>query len=115
MHGCSPRRTAHRGRRYCVAVQSYWLLLTVQGDDTVPLTAEEVQALNFVDKVSWVDNEAFDDANLFNSDLVERQIHGPTERLYESNKAHGRSTVVQGRADAASVVAILEAKQRQKS
>lgn len=87
----------------------------MQGNDTVPLTAEEVQALNFVDKVSWVDNEAFDDASLFNSDLVERQIHGPTERLYESNKAHGRSTVIQGRADAASVVAILEAKQRQKS
>jgi hypothetical protein len=90
-------------------------MLTVQDDDTVPLTAEEVQALNFVDKVSWVDNEAYDDASLFQSDLVERQMHASTERLYTGNKAHGRSTVVQGRADAASVVAILGAKQRQKS
>ena len=87
----------------------------MQGDNTLPLTAEEVEALNFVDKVSWVDNEAFDDANVFNSDLVERQIHAPTERLYKGNKAHGRSTVVQGRADTASVVAILKAKQQQKN
>jgi hypothetical protein len=87
-------------------------MLTVEGDDTVPLSAEEVKALNFVDKVSWVDNEAFDDANVFNSDLVERQIHAPTERLYKGNKAHGTSTVVQGHADAAAVVAILQAKRR---
>ncbi|KAF3031123.1 hypothetical protein E8E11_001482 [Didymella keratinophila] len=103
------------GERLCMAAHLEERRMGEEGDNTVPLTAEEVKAMNFVDKVSWVDNEAFDDASLFESDLVERQIHASTERLYKGNKAHGRSTVVQGRADAASVVAILEAKQRQKS
>lgn len=66
-----------------------------ESDNTVPLTAEEVQGINYVDKVSWIDNEAFDDASLFESDLVERQIHASTERLYKGNKAHGRGTVMQ--------------------
>jgi hypothetical protein len=87
-------------------------VLSVKGNDTVPLTAEDINALNFVDKVSWINNEAFDDATVFNSDLVERQIHAPTEREYKGNKAHGTSTVVNGRSDAASVVAILQAKMR---
>ena len=82
------------------------------GNGTVPFTAEDIKALDLVDKVSWVNNEAFDDADMFNTDLVERQIHTPTERLYQGTKAHGRSTVLQGKADAASVVAILQAKRR---
>jgi hypothetical protein len=87
-------------------------MLTVEGNSTVPLTAEDIKALNFVDKVSWIDNEAFDDADMFNSDLVERQIHAPTERVYKGNKVHGTSTGVNGHSDAASVVAILQAKRR---
>jgi hypothetical protein len=87
-------------------------MLTIKGNNTVPLTADDIKALNFVDKTLWTDNEAFDDANMFNSDLVERQIHAPTERVYKGNKAHGTSTVVQGHADAAAVAAILKAKRR---
>lgn len=83
-----------------------------EGNNTVPFTAEDIKALDLVDKVSWVKNEAFDDAIMFNRDLVERQLHTPTERLYQGTKAHGRSTVVQGNADAASIVAILQAKRR---
>jgi hypothetical protein len=60
--------------------------------------------------VSWIDNEAFDDADMFNTDLVERQTYAPTERLYKGNKAHGRSTVLQGKADAQGIAAILQAK-----
>jgi hypothetical protein len=87
-------------------------ILTVQDSDTVPLTAEDVRALDLVDEVSWIDNEAFDDADMFNTDLVERQIHAPTKRLYKGNKGHGRSMIHQGRADAAGVVAILQARRR---
>jgi hypothetical protein len=87
--------------------------LTTEGNSTVPLTAEDIRALNLVDKVSWIDNEAFDDASVFNSDLVERQVRAPTERVFQGNKAHGTAMVVNGRSDAASVVAILQAKRRQ--
>ena len=87
-------------------------MLIIEANSTVPLTTEDVKALNCVDKVSWINNEAFEDANVFNSDLVERQIHAPTEREYRGNKAHGTSTVVNGHSDAASVVAILQAKRR---
>lgn len=85
-------------------------MLTVQGNGTVLLTTEDVIALGLVDKVSWIGNEAFDNSNIFQSDLVERQIHAPTERLYQGNKAHGRSMVLQGNADAAGIAAILRAK-----
>ncbi|KAF3029133.1 hypothetical protein E8E12_000333 [Didymella heteroderae] len=78
------------GERLCMAAHLEERRMGEEGDNTVSLTAEEVKAMNFVDKVSWVDNEAFDDATLFESDLVERQIHAPTERLYKGNKAHGR-------------------------
>jgi hypothetical protein len=87
-------------------------MLTLIGNDMEPLAAEDIKALDLVDKVSWVDNEAFDDADMFNTDLVERQIHTPTERLYQGTKAHGRATVLQGNADAAGIVAILQAKRR---
>jgi hypothetical protein len=87
-------------------------VLTVEANSTVPLIAEDIKALNFVDKVSWINNEAFDDANVFNSDLVERQIYAPIQREYIRNKAHGTSTVINGHSDAASVVAILQAKRR---
>jgi hypothetical protein len=63
-------------------------MLIVQGNGTIPLTAEEVRALDLVDKVSWIGNEAFDDASMFNSDLVEQQIHASTERVYQGNRAH---------------------------
>jgi hypothetical protein len=85
-------------------------MLTDIGNDTVHLAADDVRTLDVVDKVSWIDNEAFDEADLFNTDLVERQIYAPTERLYQGNKAHGRSTVLQGNADAAGIAAILRAK-----
>jgi hypothetical protein len=88
-------------------------VLTVEGSSTVPLTAEDVKALSFTDKVSWIDNEAFDDSDMFNSDLVERQIYAPTERIYQGNKVHGRSRGFNGRSDAASVVAILQTKRGQ--
>ena len=87
-------------------------MLTNIDNDMVHLAAEDVRTLNIVDKVSWIDNEAFNEADVFNTDLVERQIHTPTERLYQGNKAHGRSTVLQGNADAAGIVAILRAKRR---
>jgi hypothetical protein len=87
-------------------------MLTVEANSTVPLTAEDVKALNFVDKVSWISNEAFDDVDMFNLDLVERQIYAPTERVYEGNKVHGISTGINGYSDAAVVVAILQAKRR---
>ena len=57
-------------------------MLTAIGNDTVPFTAKDIKALDLMDKVSWVNSEAFDDADMFNTDLVERQIHTPTERLY---------------------------------
>jgi hypothetical protein len=38
-------------------------MLTVIGNGMVPLAAEEIKALDLVDKVSWVNNEAFDDAD----------------------------------------------------
>jgi hypothetical protein len=66
--------------------------------------------LNLVEKVSWIENKAFDDAEMFNTDLVERQIHTPVERLYKGNQAHGRSTVVQGNADAEGIAAIMRAR-----
>lgn len=87
-------------------------MLTRKGNITVPLAAEDIRALELVDKVSWIGNEAFDDASMFNSDLVEQQIHVPTDRVYRANRAHGTSTVVQGRIDAAGVAAILQAKRR---
>ncbi|KAF2621735.1 hypothetical protein BU25DRAFT_415930 [Macroventuria anomochaeta] len=100
------------GERLSMAARFEGRHLDEGGNDTVPLTAEDVRALDLVDKVSWTDNEAFDDADMFNTDLVERQIHAPTERLYQGNKAHGRSTVLQGNADAAGIAAILQAKRR---
>jgi hypothetical protein len=87
-------------------------MLTVEGNTTVPLTPEDIKALNFVDKVSWINNEAFDDANVFNGDLVERQVYARTERVYEGNNGRGRGMVVNGNSDAASVVAILQARMR---
>ena len=93
-------------------VRLHLLMLTVKGDSTVPLTAGDIRALDLVDKVSWINNEAFDDADIFQTDLVERQIHVPIERLYQGNTAHGRTTVVQGYADAAGIAAILRAKRR---
>jgi hypothetical protein len=87
-------------------------MLTVEGNTTVPITAEDIKALNFVDKVSWINCQAFDDANIFNGDLVERQVHAPTERKFIGNDGHERGTVVNGNSDAASVVAILQAKMR---
>jgi hypothetical protein len=87
-------------------------MLTIEGNTTVPLTTEDIKALNSVGKVLWIKNEAFDDANVFNGDLVERQVHAPTERKFEANNGHGRGTVVNGNSDAASVVAILQAKMR---
>jgi hypothetical protein len=87
-------------------------ILTVQDSNRVPLTAGDTRALDIVDEVSWIDNEVYDNADMFNTDLVEWQIHVPTTRLYKGNKGHGRSMVHQGRADATGVVAILQAKRR---
>jgi hypothetical protein len=85
-------------------------MLTIQGSGTVPLTSEDIRALNLIDKVSWIGNEGFDDANVFNIDLVERQIYTPQDRIYNGNNAHGRSMVFNGRTDAEGVAAILRAR-----
>jgi hypothetical protein len=58
-------------------------MLTIQGNGTVPLTGEDARNLNLMDKMLWIENEASDDAELFNTDLVERQIHTPVEREYK--------------------------------
>ena len=85
-------------------------MLTIQGNGTVPLTSEDVRALNLIDKVSWIGNEGFDDANVFNTDLVERQIYTSKNRTYTGNNGHGRSLIVNGKTDAEGVVAILRAR-----
>jgi hypothetical protein len=82
----------------------------MQGNGTVPLTNEELRALNLPEKVSWIDNEAFDDGNMFNSDVVERQNHIPVERLYQGNKIHGRSMGLNGNVDAEGIATILRAR-----
>lgn len=99
------------GERLCIAAHLDERC-TDEGIDTVPLTAEEVRTMNFVDKVSYINNKAFGDATMFSSDFVERQIYAPTERRYEGGEAHGNATMVQGRMDAATAVAILQAKRR---
>lgn len=96
-----------------MTARSCEFVLTTEGNSTVPLTADDIKAMNLVDRVSWINNEAFDDASVFNSDLVEQQVGAPTERVFQGNKAHGTAMVVNGRSDAASVVAILQAKRRQ--
>ncbi|KAI9777723.1 MAG: hypothetical protein M1816_004602 [Peltula sp. TS41687] len=80
------------------------------GDGMVPLTDEDVQALKLIDKVEWVENKAFDDAQMFNTDLIERQTQNPAGRLYRLNEAHGGSVVVQGKADAEVIAAIIRAR-----
>ncbi|KAH7061005.1 hypothetical protein BKA63DRAFT_573482 [Paraphoma chrysanthemicola] len=62
-------------KRLLMAAQLEEHRLDEGGNGTVPLTAEDVGALGLVDKVSWIDNKAFDDADIFQTDLVERQIH----------------------------------------
>jgi hypothetical protein len=42
----------------------------------------------------------FDDANVFNTDLVEHQIRTPTERIYKGNIIRGRSMALNGRTNA---------------
>ncbi|KAF1955559.1 hypothetical protein CC80DRAFT_493040 [Byssothecium circinans] len=97
-------------QRLSVAIQLEGRSTNGENIDRIPLTDQDVRALNLVDRVSWVDNEAFEDADMFNTNLVDRQVYAPTERLYKGNKAHGRSTVLQGNADAAGIAAILRAK-----
>jgi hypothetical protein len=88
-------------------------MLTIKGNGTVPLTEEDVQTLILVNKVSWVGNEAFDEADLFQADLVERQNNTPKERLYKNNKAHGKSMAFQGEADAEGIAAMIRARRGQ--
>jgi hypothetical protein len=76
----------------------------------VPLTGEDDRALTLIDRAEWVENKAFDDAQMFNTDLVDRQTQDPTERLYKHNEARGRSVVVQGKADAEGIAAIIRAR-----
>ena len=49
----------------------YLLLLMIQGNGTAPLNSEDVRALNLVDRVSWIENKAFGDTDMFNVDLIE--------------------------------------------
>lgn len=88
------------------------LMLISKGNDTAPLTSADDRASDLIDKVSWVGNESFDSSYMFNTDLVEREVFRPMERLFEGNKIRGRSTAVQGHADAEAVVAIIRAGQR---
>jgi hypothetical protein len=85
-------------------------MLTLQANGTVHLSDEDVLALNLLDKVSWIENQGFDDANVFNTDLVERQAQKRRDRTYQRNNAHGRSMVINGMSDAEGVAAILRAR-----
>jgi hypothetical protein len=100
------------GERLSIAAQLEGRGLDEGGIGTAPLTNEDIKTLNLIDKVSWIDNKAFDDADMFNADIVEWQTKAPTERLYQGTEAHGRSTVFQGYADAEGIAAILQAKRR---
>lgn len=85
-------------------------MLTIKGNGTVPLTEEDVRALIFVDKVSWIGNKAFDESDLFQTDLVARQNHTPKERVFQENEVHGKSMALQGEADAEGLVAMIKAR-----
>ncbi|KAF1830393.1 hypothetical protein BDW02DRAFT_633698 [Decorospora gaudefroyi] len=78
-------------------------------NNTVSLTAEDIKALDRKDKASWVNCEAFGKARMFNADSVQRQNHMSTERLYSGTKAYGNSTVFQGNATGADIVAFIRA------
>lgn len=73
-------------------------------------TDEDFQVTNLTDRVEWIGNQAFDDADMLNTDLVNLQVQNSTERLYKHNEAHGRSIVIQGRADAEQIAAIIQAR-----
>jgi len=47
---------------------------------------------------------------MFNTDLVGGRVENPTERLYKGNEAHGRSLLLQGRADAKGIAEIIRAR-----
>lgn len=63
-----------------------------------------------MDKVSWVENKAFNDAVLVNADLVERPIYNSKERNYARNEVHGTSLALQGNVSGADLVSIIKAR-----
>jgi hypothetical protein len=54
---------------------------TVLDRYTIPPTAENIKALDLVDKVARVNDEAFDDADMFTTNLVEQQLYMSTEMI----------------------------------
>jgi hypothetical protein len=82
----------------------------MSGNGTVPLRDDDIPALKLNDKAEWIDNKAYEDAEIFNTDLVEGQAEIPTERLYKGNEAHGKSFLLQGRADAKGIAEIIRAR-----
>jgi len=82
----------------------------MSGNGTVPLTDDDIRSLKLNDKAEWIENKAYEDAEMFNTDLVECQVKNPTERLYKGNEAHGKSLLVQGRADGKAVADIIRAR-----
>ena len=80
------------------------------GNGTVPLRDEDIRALKLNDKAEWIKNKAYEDADMFNTDLVDGRVENQTERLYKGNEAHGKSFVLQGRADAKGIVEIIRAR-----
>jgi len=82
----------------------------MSGSGTVPLRDEDIRVLKLNDKAEWIENKAWDDADMFNTDLVEHQSENPTERSYKGNEAHGKSLLLQGRADAKGIAEIIRAR-----
>lgn len=85
-------------------IQAYFL-----DDIEVPLNTGDVQALNLTDQVEWTANKSYDNAMVFATDLVDRQPTASTTRTFKENEAHGNSTMLLGRSDAQSVVAMIQA------
>ena len=86
-------------------------MLTIRlANDRITLNEEDIHILKLNDKVEWIGNKAFDDAEMFNTDLVDSQSQNSSERLYKENEARGKSLMVQGRADAAGIAAIIRAR-----
>ena len=76
----------------------------------IPPSDEVIRTLKLHDKAEWIENKAFDEATMFNSDLVNFSVENSSERLYQGNEAHGKSLSVQGRVDAKGVVEIIRAR-----
>ena len=62
-------------------------------------------------KVKWIENKAFDEAELFNTDLVNSPVQYVSEKLNKCNEAHGKAFVVRSRRGAKGIAEIIRARQ----